>query len=147
MPIGYENKRLKSIRDRDTYSLAAQAGKLSIATALKNVSDTYDQLLANVDEGQRRGDCSEAIRDIDHIILRLQAIRTAIGPKAKTAPGLWQIMDKDQRLEFLAPFRGCSSFSTEPSFYCLPRQLQRQFLKRYFPSIAPKAAPEGEPHA
>ena len=79
MAISYNNSRLHSIRDRDIYLHAKPAGQLSISTALKNVSDTFDQLLANVDEGQRKGDCSEAIRDINHMILRLEAIKTALG--------------------------------------------------------------------
>lgn len=75
---GYSNKFLVSIRERGFGPGAKLAGNLSIATALKNVGDTYEQLLADVDHGQARGDCSEAIRDIDHIISRLGAIRAAL---------------------------------------------------------------------
>jgi len=78
MAIGYDNARLKSIRDRDVYMGARRAGNLSTSTALKNVSDTYDQLLADLDNGQSKGDVREAVRDINHIIMRLESIRDAI---------------------------------------------------------------------
>jgi hypothetical protein len=78
MAVGYKNKHLVSIRERSHFPGASQAGSLSISTALKNVSDTVDQLIVDVDHGQAKKDCSEAVRDIDHLILRLQAIREAL---------------------------------------------------------------------
>lgn len=74
---GYSNKVLESIRQRDNFG-AKPAGRLSISTALKNVCDVAEQLIVDVNHGQSINDCSEAIKDIDHLMMRLTAIREAI---------------------------------------------------------------------
>lgn len=81
MKVSFNDKRLASIRMRDAYFSTRSAGKLSIGTALKNVGDTYEQLLSNVDHGQAIGDCSEAVRDINHMLMRLEAIKAALENK------------------------------------------------------------------
>ena len=79
MTIGYDNIRLKSIRERETGpGQTTPSGKLPVSTALRNVSYTFDLLLAHIDHGQQTGDCSEAVKDINHMILRLEAIKAAL---------------------------------------------------------------------